>query len=78
MVVIGPGLSLQEETVRLVKELAEAIKVPLLIDGDGLTAMRKSGNITNPEGGNNPDARTWAKMARLTENKRLKLTVIKL
>jgi NAD(P)H-hydrate epimerase len=44
MVVIGPGLSLQEETVRLVKELAEAIKVPLLIDGDGLTAI-----ADNPE-----------------------------
>ena len=42
MVVIGPGLSLQEETVRLVKELTTAIKVPLLIDGDGLTAI--SGN----------------------------------
>jgi hydroxyethylthiazole kinase-like uncharacterized protein yjeF len=44
MVVIGPGLSLQEETVRLIKELAEAIKVPLLIDGDGLTAI-----ADNPE-----------------------------
>jgi NAD(P)H-hydrate epimerase len=39
MVVIGPGLSLQEETVRLVKELTAAVKVPLLIDGDGLTAI---------------------------------------
>ena len=44
MVVIGPGLSLQEETVRLVKELTAAIKVPLLIDGDGLTAI-----ADNPE-----------------------------
>lgn len=45
MVVIGPGLSLQEETVRLVKELAAAIKVPLLIDGDGLTAIADSPEI---------------------------------
>jgi len=45
MVVIGPGLSLQEETVRLVKELAEAIKVPLLIDGDGLTAIAENPEI---------------------------------
>ena len=44
MVVIGPGLSLQEETVRLVKELTAEIKVPLLIDGDGLTAV-----ADNPE-----------------------------
>jgi hydroxyethylthiazole kinase-like uncharacterized protein yjeF len=45
MVVIGPGLSLQKETVMLVKELAEAIKVPLLIDGDGLTAIAESPEI---------------------------------
>ena len=57
MVVIGPGLSLQEETVKLVKELAVAIKVPLLIDGDGLTAIAENhGNITQPESRNNPDA----------------------
>jgi ADP-dependent NAD(P)H-hydrate dehydratase / NAD(P)H-hydrate epimerase len=66
MVVIGPGLSLQEETVKLVKELAEAIKVPLLIDGDGLTAIadapqilrcRKAATILTPHLG---------EMARLT------------
>jgi NAD(P)H-hydrate epimerase len=66
MVVIGPGLSLQEETVRLVKELAEAIKVPMLIDGDGLTAIaenpeilssRKAATILTPHLG---------EMARLT------------
>jgi NAD(P)H-hydrate epimerase len=45
MVVIGPGLSLQEETVRLVKVLAAAIKVPLLIDGDGLTAIAENPEI---------------------------------
>lgn len=66
MVVIGPGLSLQEETVKLVKELAVAIKVPLLIDGDGLTAIaentgilssRKAATILTPHMG---------EMARLT------------
>ena len=66
MVVIGPGLSLQEETVRLVKELVRAIKVPLLIDGDGLTAIaenleilrsRKAATILTPHLG---------EMARLT------------
>ena len=66
MVVIGPGLSLQEETVRLVKELIATIKVPLLIDGDGLTAIaenpeilrrRKAATILTPHLG---------EMARLT------------
>lgn len=41
MVVIGPGLSLDEETRQLVRELAEEIEKPLLIDGDGITAVCK-------------------------------------
>jgi len=39
MVVIGPGLSLDSETQRLVRELARIIKKPVLIDGDGITAV---------------------------------------
>ncbi len=39
MVVLGPGLSLDEETQELVRELARGIKGPLLIDGDGITAL---------------------------------------
>ncbi|MCI0513859.1 NAD(P)H-hydrate dehydratase [candidate division KSB1 bacterium] len=38
-VVIGPGLSLEPETQQLVRELAAVIPKPLLIDGDGLTAI---------------------------------------
>jgi len=41
MVVMGPGLSLNEETQELVRELALEIKKPLLIDGDGITAISK-------------------------------------
>jgi len=57
MVIIGPGLSLDKETQKLVKILAEEIKKPLLIDGDGLTAIaadiqiiqkRKSATILTP------------------------------
>ena len=39
MVVLGPGLSLNEETQRLVRELVKKVKKPLLIDGDGITAI---------------------------------------
>jgi NAD(P)H-hydrate epimerase len=41
MVVIGPGMSLNEETQQLVRELAVKIKKPLLIDGDGITAVSR-------------------------------------
>lgn len=39
MVVIGPGISLDEETQKLTRELAREIERPLLIDGDGITAL---------------------------------------
>jgi hydroxyethylthiazole kinase-like uncharacterized protein yjeF len=39
MVVMGPGLSLNEETQHLVRELVPLIEKPLIIDGDGITAV---------------------------------------
>jgi len=39
MVIIGPGVSLDDETQALVRELVKEIEVPLLIDGDGITAI---------------------------------------
>jgi NAD(P)H-hydrate epimerase len=39
MVVLGPGLSLEPETQQLARELAMEINKPLLIDGDGITAL---------------------------------------
>ncbi len=39
MVVLGPGLTLEEETQQLVRQLAREIKKPLLVDGDGITAL---------------------------------------
>jgi len=39
MVVLGPGLSLAKETQELVRELTPKIDKPLLIDGDGITAI---------------------------------------
>lgn len=45
MVVLGPGLGLEEETRQLVRELAAEINKPLLIDGDGITAIWADLNI---------------------------------
>lgn len=42
MVVLGPGLSLSEETQKLVRELAAKIEKPIVIDGDGITAIAKN------------------------------------
>ncbi|MDY6892289.1 MAG: NAD(P)H-hydrate dehydratase, partial [Chloroflexota bacterium] len=39
IVILGPGLSLNQETQELVRELVKEIEVPLLIDGDGITAI---------------------------------------
>ncbi|APG25153.1 MULTISPECIES: bifunctional ADP-dependent NAD(P)H-hydrate dehydratase/NAD(P)H-hydrate epimerase [Syntrophotalea] len=44
MTVLGPGLSLQTQTQQLARELIAAIERPLLIDGDGITAI-----CQNPE-----------------------------
>jgi hydroxyethylthiazole kinase-like uncharacterized protein yjeF len=44
-VVIGPGLSLDEETQSLVLSLIANIKKPILVDGDGLTALKKDPDI---------------------------------
>jgi hydroxyethylthiazole kinase-like uncharacterized protein yjeF len=57
IVVVGPGLSLDKETGKLVLQLAGEIEKPLLIDGDGITALcndldiirkRKSPTILTP------------------------------
>ncbi len=42
-VVIGPGLSLNNETVKVVRDFVAKVKKPVLIDGDGLTALAMGG-----------------------------------
>ncbi len=39
MLVIGPGLSVNQETQELVRRIVSKVPVPVLIDGDGLTAV---------------------------------------
>jgi len=65
-VVLGPGLSLNPETQGLVRELVKRVEVPLLIDGDGITAIsaeidavksRQAPTVLTPHSG---------EMARLT------------
>ncbi len=45
MLVVGPGLSLNEETQRLVLEIVEKVDKPILIDGDGITSVSKNKDI---------------------------------
>ncbi len=49
--VVGPGLSLQEETVEAVRRLVRAVPGPLLVDGDGLTAVAGDPAAVRERGG---------------------------
>lgn len=42
MVVLGPGISLNKESQKLVRQLTAEIQKPLIIDGDGITAISKN------------------------------------
>ncbi|MBF9015282.1 MULTISPECIES: NAD(P)H-hydrate dehydratase [unclassified Oceanispirochaeta] len=59
-VVLGPGMTQQEETVSLIRKLIPAIPVPLVIDADALNALagfpeltlkRKSATVITPHPG---------------------------
>jgi NAD(P)H-hydrate epimerase len=45
MVIIGPGVSLNEETQELIRILAKEIERPLLISDDGITAISKDTEV---------------------------------
>lgn len=50
-VVLGPGLSLVEETQELVRRLATDIEKPLLIDSDGTTAVMETPDVIRRRSG---------------------------
>lgn len=66
MVVLGPGLSLHEETARLARRLAESITAPLLIDGDGISAISPSAERLRGRPGPTVLTPHPGEMARLT------------
>ncbi len=65
-VVMGPGLSLHEETQQLVRELAARIDKPLLIDGDGLTAVHQEPDCLRQRSAPTILTPHMGEMARLT------------
>ena len=66
MVVLGPGLSLEEETQELVRELAKESKKPLLVDGDGITALCKDLKIIKERKAETVLTPHLGEMARIT------------
>ena len=70
MVVLGPGLSLNEETQNLVRELAREIKKPLLIDGDGITAISQDIEIIKDRGAETILTPHLGEMARIAKIER--------
>jgi len=67
MVVIGPGLTQKEETQELVRFLIQKIEKPLIIDGDGITAVAK--HLPILEKRNNPTVLTphLGELARVSD-----------
>lgn len=47
-VILGPGLSADSETVRLVHSLIETIEIPCIVDADGLNALAVLENFQAP------------------------------
>lgn len=66
IVVLGPGLSLAEETQQLARRLAAEVQKPLLIDGDGITAVCGNPDLLTRRWGKTILTPHLGEMARLT------------
>ena len=66
MLVMGPGLSLDQETARLIGDLTESTDVPLLLDGDALTVLSETPERIARRGGRTVLTPHLGEMARLT------------
>ena len=66
MVVLGPGLSLHPESQDLARALTEKINRPLLVDGDGLTALAQRPELVNTRSAATALTPHPGEMARLT------------
>ncbi|MFC1883287.1 NAD(P)H-hydrate dehydratase [Thermodesulfobacteriota bacterium] len=66
MVVIGPGLSLEQETAELVRALIKEIRKPVLLDGDGITAVCREPQIIGEREADTVLTPHLGEMARLT------------
>ena len=67
MVVLGPGLSLEEETQQLARELARGVNKPLLLDGDGITALCEDLQIIKERKGETILTPHLGEMSRITK-----------
>ncbi len=66
MLVMGPGLALDDETARLVAELAQTADLPLLLDGDALTMLSRSSGVLATRRAGTVLTPHWGEMSRLT------------
>ncbi len=67
MVVLGPGLSLDKESQQLARDLAREIKKPMIIDGDGITALCKDLQIIKERGAETILTPHLGEMSRMTK-----------
>lgn len=72
-VIIGPGLSVDDETQQLVRELISEIETPLLIDGDGITAVARQPEILLKRRAPTVLTPHTGEMSRLTGQTRLQI-----